>query len=460
MRTRTLPLVLGLIAACTAWTVAFGGDVLPAAAQALALVGGRLVDGTGRPALEHSVVVIENGKVSAVGQVGAVTIPAGARKIDTTGKTVLPGLINVHVHLSSAGHNDYARWDREFPESRIRAEILPASAKALLASGVTTALDLGGNIDDLLEFRDQIRAGKVPGPRLLVVGPLLCTPKRQFSGSITDADKYWIVNSAEDGRAKVRELVRRGVDAIKLWDDAFGVAELQAIIFEAHAHGLRVAAHLLTLEGIQNAVAAGMSEGDSLEHIGAGPGLGYPDELVREIVRRRIYVSPTLIAFEGLRQIMQNPHVLDDPQHRSMLPRPLYEEIVASVRDADPKKNPIYHYVFDLAPDRASKLRQLHHAGAIFVLGSDSGSRANPHFLTEWREMVLLQTEAGLSNMQVIAAATRVAAQALHLGNEIGTLEVGKAGDAVVIDGNPLARMSDMERVSQVIQGGKPVSLH
>jgi imidazolonepropionase-like amidohydrolase len=459
MLRRTLPLVLAIIAACAAATDAAAG-VLPGAAQALALVGGRLVDGTGRPALEHSIVVIEKGKVTAVGQLGAVMIPAGARRIDTTGKTVLPGLINVHVHLSSAGHNDYARWDREFPESRIRAEILPASAQALLASGVTTALDLGGNSNDLLEFRDRVRAGKARGPRLLVVGPFLCTPKRQFSGSIADSDKYWLVNDAEDGRAKVRELAKRGVDAIKLWDDSFSVTELAAIISEAHTHGLRVAAHLLTLEGIQNTVAAGMGEGDSLEHIGAGPGLRYPDELVREIVRRRIYVSPTIIAFEGLRQIVQNPQVLDDPRGRSMLPRPLYEEIVASVRDADPKKNPIYHYAFDLARDRGSKLRQLHDAGAIFVLGSDSGSRANPHFLTEWREMVLLHTQAGLSNMQVIEAATRVAAQALRLGNEIGTLEAGKVGDVVVIDGNPLERMSDMQRVSQVIQGGTPVSLH
>jgi imidazolonepropionase-like amidohydrolase len=431
-----------------------------AAADGLALVGGTLIDGTGGSPVANSVVVIENGTIEAVGRRGAVRIPPSVRRIDTTHKTLLPGLINVHVHFSSAGHNDYARWDREFPESRIKQEILPASAKALLASGVTTALDLGGDLDDLLWLREQVRSGELPGPHILIAGPFLCTPKRQFSSSISSGKKYWLVESPEDGRAKVRELVRRGVDAIKLWDDQFTVAEFAAIISEAHANGLHVAAHLLTLEGIQNAVAAGMGEGDSLEHIGAGPELRYPKELVRTIVARGIYVSPTIIAFDGLRQIEKNPQVLNDPDGRSMLPHALYEDILASLRNADPRKNPIYQYAFVLGKERESKLRQLHAAGAVFVLGSDSGSRANPHHMTEWREMVLLNEEAGLTNMQVIESATRIAAQALHRGDRIGTLEVGKAGDVVVIDGNPLARMADMRRVERVIQGGTLVNLH
>lgn len=431
-----------------------------ACAETLALVGGTLIDGTGRAPIERSVLLIEGGKIRVVGQIGTVAVPKNARRIDTTDRTVLPGLINVHVHLSSAGHNDYSRWDKEFPEPRIRREILPAAAKALLASGVTTALDLGGDLGDLLWFREQVSSGKAAGPHLLIVGPFLCTPRRQFSGSIHSGDKYWIVSGPEDGRAKVRELAGRGVDAIKLWDDQFTVPELEAIISEAHTHGLRVAAHLLTLEGIQNAMAGGMGEGDTLEHIGAGPGMRYPDELVQRLAERKIYASPTIIAFEGLRQIVANPAVLDDPDGRSMLPRPIYQDILDSLRNADPKQNPIYHYVFELGPDRASKLRQLHDAGVTFVLGSDSGSRANPHHMTEWREMVLLHEQAGLTNMEVIEAATRVAAQALRRADRVGTLEVGKAGDVVVVDGNPLVHMADMQRVVNVIQGGVPVTLH
>jgi imidazolonepropionase-like amidohydrolase len=329
-----------------------------------------------------------------------------------------------------------------------------------LASGVTTARDLGGDLNDLLWLRDQQRQGKLPGPRILVAGPFLCTPKRQFSGSLESSNKYWVVQSPADGRTKVQELVRRQVDVVKLWDDQFTVAEFAAIISEAHAHGLHVAAHLLTLEGIQNAVAAGMAEGDTLEHIGAGPGARYPDELVQTIVSRKIYVSPTIIAFDGLRQIVADPKVLDDPTGRSMLPRAVYDDILDSFRNADPKQNPIYNYVFVLNKDREAKLRQLHDSGAIFALGTDAGSRANPHHMTEWREMVLLHEEAGLTNLQVIESATRIAAQALNRSDRIGTLEVGKTADVVVIDGDPLAHMSDMRRVAHVIQGGALVELH
>jgi Amidohydrolase family len=181
---------------------------------------------------------------------------------------------------------------------------------------------------------------------------------------------------------------------------------------------------------------------------------------VHDIVSHRIYVSPTIIAFEGLRQIVQNPQVLDDPEGRSMLPPAVYQDIVDSLRNADPKQNPIYQYVFVYDKDRQSKLRQLHEAGAIFALGTDSGSRANPHHMTEWREMVLLHEEAGLTNMGVIESATRIAAQALGRAREIGTLEVGKAGDVVVIDGDPLQRMADMQQVAHVIKAGAVVELH
>lgn len=452
MRLNTPPKLLSIVAAFAGCQAATAGS--------LALVGGTLIDGTGHPPIAHSVVLNENGTIQSVGTLGTVRIPTHFRKIDTTHKTVLPGLINVHVHFTSAGHNDYARWDREFPEARIKAEIFPAAAKALLASGVTTVRDLGGDIDDLLWLRYQVRSGKLPGPRILIAGPFLCTPKRQFSGSISSGGKYWVVQSPEDGRAKVQELVRRQVDVIKLWDDQFTLAEFAAVISEAHAHGLHVAAHLLTLEGIENAVASGMAEGDTLEHIGAGPGARYPDDLVQMIVSRKVYVSPTVIAFDGLRQIVADPKVLDDPTGRSMLPRAVYADILDSLRNADPKQNPIYQYVFVLNKDRESKLRQLHDAGATFALGTDSGSRANPHHMTEWREMVLLHDEAGLTNMQVIESATRIAAQALNQSDHVGTLEVGKIADIVIVDGNPLVQMSDMRRVAHVIQGGALIDLH
>ena len=430
------------------------------AADGLALIGGALIDGTGRPPIADAALLIEDGTIRWVGKAREARLPRGIRRIDATGLTVLPGLIDGHVHFSTAGHNDYARWEREFPEPRIKEQILPASAKALLAAGVTTARDLGGDLDDLLWLRDAERRGELLAPHILIAGPFLLTPHRKFSGPIQDPGKYWLVHDPEEGRAKVRELARRGVDAIKIWDDEFTQDELSAIISEAHAHGLRVAAHLLTLEGIQKAVAGGMSAADTLEHIGAGPGREYPRDLVQTIASRRIYVSPTLIAFESVRQIADDPHILDDGQQRSRLPPSICQNILDSFRGFDPKASPIYAYVYEYARDRAAKLRQLRAAGAVFTLGTDSGSRANPHYMSAAREMVLLHEEVGLTNMEVIESATRIAARAVKRAARTGTLEPGKAADVLVIKGNPLETLTAMEHVEYVVKGGALVELH
>jgi imidazolonepropionase-like amidohydrolase len=430
-----------------------------AGARGIALVGGTLIDGTDHPPRLNSVVLIDSGRIVSVGTADQLAIPTAMRRIDTRGQTVLPGLINTHVHFSLAGHNDYSRWEREFSGSRLRQEIFPAVARALLNSGVTTVRDLGGDIDDMLWLREQIREHRFPGPRVLVAGPLLCTAQRKFSGSLSSAGKYWRVSSPADGRAKVRELKRRGVDVVKLWDDQFTPAQLTAIISEAHANELPVAAHLLTLEGIQNAVAAGLSAGDSLEHIGASAEESFPEDLVHTIVDRRIAVSPTVIAFEGLWQMAQDPHVLDDARGRSALPPAVYSDILESLR-GDPRGGPIYHWAFELREPRAAKVRQLHEAGAFFTLGTDSGSRGNPHHESEWREMVLLKSQGGLSNEEVIQAATRNAAQVLRMSDQVGTLEPGKVADITVIAGDPLTHLEDIRKVALVLQGGIPVCLH
>ena len=451
MRTLAVLLLLVSLAALPRVTLA---------SNDLALVGGTLIDGTGHPPITDAALLIRDGNILWVGKARDARIPKEVRKINTTGMTVLPGLIDGHVHFSTAGHNDYARWEREFPESRVKEQIMPASAKALLAAGVTTARDLGGDLEDLLWLRDAERRGELPAPHMLIAGPLLLTPHRKFSGSIQDPGKYWIIHDPEEGRAKVRELAQRKVDAIKIWDDEFTQDEFTALISEAHAHRLPVAAHLLTLEGIQKAVAGGMAEGDSLEHIGAGPGSAYPEDLVRTIAAHRICVSPTLIAFEGVRQIAQDPHILDDGKRRSMLPPLIYQNILDSFRGFDPKSSPIYTYVYDYAPGRAAKLRQLRAAGALFVLGTDSGSRGNPHYKSAAREMVLLHQEVGLTNMEVIESATRIAAQALRLAARTGTLEPGKTADVAVVKGNPLENLTAMEHVAYVVKSGALVELH
>ncbi len=143
-----------------------------------------------------------------------------------------------------------------------------------------------------------------------------------------------------------------------------------------------------------------------------------------------------------------------------MLPPLIYQNILDSFRGFDPKSSPIYTYVYDYAPGRAAKLRQLRAAGALFVLGTDSGSRGNPHYKSAAREMVLLHQEVGLTNMEVIESATRIAAQALRLAARTGTLEPGKTADVAVVKGNPLENLTAMEHVAYVVKSGALVELH
>ena len=142
------------------------------AATMKALVGGTLVDGFAGPPIQNSVILIDGDKISAVGQVGSLAVPAGAEVISTEGMTVLPGLWDMHVHTMIVGHADYDHWDKAYPP-QFESVIMPAAAKQLLMAGVTSARDLGGPLEASISVRDRINAGKIPGATLYVSGPFI-----------------------------------------------------------------------------------------------------------------------------------------------------------------------------------------------------------------------------------------------------------------------------------------------
>jgi hypothetical protein len=197
-------------------------------AQVTALVGGTLIDGTLRAPIENSVILIEGERIAAVGRVGDLPVPTGARVISTEGMSVLPGLWDMHVHLMINGHADYAHWDRTYA-SQLRSVIMPASARQLLHAGVTGARDLGAPLEDSLAVRQEIAQGRIPGPTLFVSGPFV--QKKPYPG--TELFR-WGVEGALDARGKVRRLADAGVDVIKLIDqDEMTMAELEAVVAEA-----------------------------------------------------------------------------------------------------------------------------------------------------------------------------------------------------------------------------------
>jgi imidazolonepropionase-like amidohydrolase len=201
MRVSTLAVLSALFAAApSAW---------PADKPTLALVGGQVIDGYEGPPIQDGVVLIAGERIVAVGRRDEVPVPPGTTVIDTEGMSVLPGLMDMHVHLMILGHADYEHWDKTYLP-RFRDEIMPIAARQLLMSGVTTVRDLGAPLEEILHVKRRIEKGEIPGPRLFVSGPFI-QRKPYFEW---EAFVRWGVNGPEDARAKVQKIIDAGADMI------------------------------------------------------------------------------------------------------------------------------------------------------------------------------------------------------------------------------------------------------
>lgn len=418
-----------------------------------AIVGGTLIDGLGGDPIENGVVLLEDDRILAVGSAETVEIPNGASRIDASGLTVMPGLIDVHVHFDILGHANYAHWFGEY-EDRMRSDIMPSAAQAMLRAGVTSVRDLGADVDNIFWLRDEISAGRIPGPRTYIAGPFLRKTATSFVSS--DYVDTWVVESPEDGREKVRTLIEMGVDVIKTQDEALSADELFAIYDEAHKAGLRVASHIYAADAVETALEAGLGPYDTIEHIGVNQDTNYNDNIVRLIVDNQVAMAPTIIALEGVKMIIEDPSLVDDDKWRRDIPADdLFADIQSSYRETDLSTHPIFLRSEADRNGRFVKLKHLYDNGAIFAISSDSGTRGNPHHNAMWREMVLTQQVTGMSAMDVIVTATSVNARILGAEDEIGTLEPGKYADILIIDGDPLMDLSEIQDVYAVYKGGQ-----
>ncbi len=416
----------------------------------LAIVGGRLIDGYGGPPLHDSVVLIAGKQIRAVGTESEITIPNGTPVIDADGRTVMPGMIDLHVHFDILGHSDYDHW---FPayEGRMRSDILPAAARIMLDAGVTSVRDLGTDIENSFWLREQINSGNIPGPRPFIAGPFLRKTLTSFVSK--DFVDTWVVENPADGRRKVRKLVEMGVDVIKTQDEDLSRAELSAIYDEAHNLGMRVATHLFSQKALRTALEAGLGQWDTIEHIGEGAQPRYPDDIVNMIIEQQVAMAPTIMADEGLRQIYLNRELVHDPAWKQHIPTDIYADIRASFQH--PARHPLFAGAVIHRETKMLKLRQLFEAGAAFIVSSDSGSRANPHHIAAAREIYLLHQDVGLSPMEAIMAGTRWAAVVLNQQDNLGTIAEGKLADIIVVDGDPLQNLGDLRHVLHVIKDGK-----
>lgn len=429
--------------------VASSGTLEAQAPKRIALVGGQLLTGYEVPPVHHAAVLIEGTKIVAAGPASEIKIPSDAQVVDTSGLTMMPGLIETHAHLITLGHGDYATW---FPWIAAHGgdakmtQVMETAAKELLWAGVTTAVDLGAPLQLSLSIRDRINKGEVVGPHMLVSGPWI---SRDEHGPMQDGFGGVNITTPEEAAAQVEKLAAAGVDTIKA-HAGLTFDDYKAIVKAAHAHGLKVQAHVYAERDTRNALEAGV---DILTHVGsAGTAPPYSAELIRDIVNagrpvvvtaaHRSWIYPDTAAF---------PERLQNPVLKELYPPDIYAEIQRSLENwwtlgyfARTDREMLY---------RERGVKQFIESGAVMGMGTDSGTPMNFHSEALWRE-IKVHVDMGMTPSRAIGAATRVNAQIIGRGRDTGTIEPGKHADLIVVDGNPLFDVVALSRVRMVMKDG------
>ena len=419
--------------------------------QLKALVGGTLIDGFAGPPIQNSVILIDGDRITAVGQVESLAVPAGAEVISTEGMTVLPGLWDMHVHTMIVGHADYGHWDKAY-FNQFESVIMPAAAKQLLSAGVTSARDLGGPLEQSIAVRDRINAGKIPGATLFVSGPFI-----QHEPYPNTEAYRWGVKGPDDGRAKVKKIADAGVDVVKLIDqDQMTMEEVQAVVDEAHRRGKPVVAHAHRPEEIRRGLLAGV---DCFEHTGLATAPAYPEDVMAMIRERTakmslgpLFWTPTIEGLLNYEYLRDNPEALDDPAWQADLPAGVVADIKKSLENVD--RLPYFQLTAARRPTLATKFKQLREAGVVQLIGTDSGIPMNFHTHSTWRELDAWVAGMGVDPMTAIRAATYWPSVAMKVDAKVGTVSAGKDADIIAVRGDVMRYIALLQRVDVVIKRG------
>lgn len=405
----------------------------------IAIHGAKLIDGRGAEPIDDAVVLIEEKEIVGVGRQGEIEIPPDAEVLDATGKTVMPGLIDAHVHIMITEFDIQRRLTTPFSFTFYEAV---QNMRATLEAGVTTVRDAGGAD---LGVKLAVERGLIAGPRLVIsVGALSQTGGHGDDYTPVGIDvplfvpypgrPNLICDGPDEARKATRMAIRAGADVIKILSSGgvlsptdepdvahFCMDELRAIVEEAHAAHKRVMSHAQSKAGILNALKAGV---ESIEH-----GIYVDDECIEVMLAQGSYLVPTLYAPLA---------VLEVAERTGRMP----EYAIRKTKQ-----------VIEVHQENVARAAE---AGVKITMGTDSGIDGHG---SNARELTLL-TKVGLSPMQAIVASTRTAAECLSLGDKTGTLETGKLADVLIVDGDPLADievLEDKSRIEVVMKEGQIV---
>jgi imidazolonepropionase-like amidohydrolase len=433
MRAALVCLLLGL-AGCASknqLSATAGGPVL--------FEGARLIVGDGGTPIEDSAFVIENSKFTTVGKKGQVQAPAGAVRVDLTGKTVMPALIDTHTHLGWAIIKDGRMGADTYTKENL-IDHLHRLAYYGVAATQSMGIDPG-------EVSYQVRAEPVPDAALLrTSGRGMGRPKAGPGREYWQPVAYGIDTEA-DGRKAVQELAAKKVDWVKIWvDDRNGTVPkltpplYRAIIDEAHKNNLRVVAHIYYLADAKELLRAGI---DGFAHLVRDKDID--DEFVRMMKER-----PNVFVISTLPDIGT---ALQDPDWVKTVSETVPPAEIKKMQDALAKRSPAdVKKANDMFGIQARNLKKLSDTGVPIAFGTDSSTGVG---WTDHEELADMVT-AGLTPAQVIVAATKTAAETLKL-DQFGTVEAGKSADFIALDANPLDNIANTRRIAKVYLRGKEV---
>ena len=428
--------------------------------QALVIEGGTLIDGNGGAPVRDAVIVIEGSRIKAVGTKGKVSLPAQAKVIQAGGKTILPGLVDSHIHSLDWFPPLFLHW------------------------GVTTVFDTANPTEWSVAQRDAVNKGRIKGPRMFVTGIIIDGPP---SGSDDPSDRresYRVrVRTTEEARVAVRNVVKQGVDGIKV-HEALSAELLKAVIDEAHKSGLEVVGHE---HDVREAVDAGMKfiehpysiihatitdpaklkayEAGTLRFAEADMDTGLFDPIIESMVKNRVFFNPTLtrtgfvLMSERQEWTQLAVKLLEDPSY-AFINAGRREFWLRGARAGGPPPDP------NTLQRRMEGLRKVQEftrkyakAGGRIINGPDSGPSSpatNMAGLAMHIEMQAL-VDAGLTPMQAIQSSTKWPAEQMKKDKDFGTIEPGKFADVILIDGDPLANIQATREIRTVIMNGKVI---
>lgn len=398
------------------------------------ILAGQLIDGTGAEPLRDVALTVENGMVTHLGP--AKRIRVGTEVLDLSEFTVLPGLINMHVHTTLPGDGTaFEDWMAQPDELLLLTAA--ANARRALETGVTTMRDCGGRGRLMFRLRDAIRAGIVPGPRFVLAGRAL---------TITGGHCHYFGGEA-DGPDQMqhaaRQLLKEGADFIKIMASgggtkgtfsqfpAFEVDELSAAIGEAHKIGKLASCHCLCSESIRRALDAGVDHMEHCKFSGPDEVEMFDDELAHRLADRGVAITATL-------QVMGD------------LPKDLRERYGRG--ESSPEEAFAAEFAAKQIADHCATIGQLHDVGVPIVAGNDAGWR-HTRFDDFYRELEYL-VQAGLSPLEAIRSATGLAAEACQIDGIVGTLSLGRIADVIAVKNDPLSDVGVLRDPALVIQHG------